>query len=338
VDPRVLVPRPETELLVEAVLQAVPRDAEIRVLDLCTGSGCVGITLALERPRARVLATDASPGAVEVARANAAALGPVDRFEARLGDLLAPVEGEAPFDVVVANPPYVPTGQLPTLSPEVRREPPLALDGGADGLDVVRRIAEDARAASCPAGSSRWRSATVRVRRSTPCSRRPDMAPSASNATSLDTIAWPSGHTPAARRPRTQETERLDQIHIDGGTRLEGEVRVSGSKNATLPLMAAALLGEGPTTLRNVPRPGRRHHPARAAPDHGRRTPTGSRGGAARGPGACPAGLTPEAPYDLVRKMRASVLVLGPLLARFGRARVSLPGGAPSAPGRSTST
>jgi len=141
VDHRVLVPRPETELLVEAVLQVVARDAEVRVLDLCTGSGCVGITLALERPRARVLATDASPGAVEVARANAGALGAAERFEARLGDLITPVEGEAPFDVVVANPPYVPRAEIPTLPPEVRREPQLALDGGPDGLDVVRRIA-----------------------------------------------------------------------------------------------------------------------------------------------------------------------------------------------------
>jgi UDP-N-acetylglucosamine 1-carboxyvinyltransferase len=119
----------------------------------------------------------------------------------------------------------------------------------------------------------------------------------------------------------------LDQIHVEGGVPLEGEVQVSGSKNATLPLMAAALLGEGPTTLRNVPDladvttllqllrtmgaeaervPGAERHVLRihAGPD-----------------------VVPEAPYDLVRKMRASVLVLGPLLARFGRARVSLPGG-----------
>ena len=152
VDARVLVPRPETELLVEAVLQVVPRDAAARVLDLCTGSGCVGVTIALERPSVRVLATDASPEAVEVARANAATLGAADRFEARLGDLVAPVEGELPFDVVVANPPYIPRGELPTLPAEVRREPQLALDGGPDGLDVVRRIATAAPVRLVPGG------------------------------------------------------------------------------------------------------------------------------------------------------------------------------------------
>ena len=147
VDARVLVPRPETELLVEAVLQAIPRDGDVRLLDLGTGSGCVGITLALERPRARVLATELSPAAAEVARANAIALGAGDRFEVRVGDLFAPVESEPPFDAVVANPPYVPRGELPTLPAEVRREPVQALDGGPDGLDVVRRIA---------AGAPRW--------------------------------------------------------------------------------------------------------------------------------------------------------------------------------------
>jgi release factor glutamine methyltransferase len=152
VDARVLVPRPETELLVEAVLQALPRDRDVRVLDLCTGSGCVGITLVLERPGVRVLATDVSPAAVEVSRANAAALGAADRFEARAGDLFAPVEGEAPFDAVVANPPYVPRGELPTLPAEVRREPVLALDGGPDGLDVVRRIAAAAPRCLVPGG------------------------------------------------------------------------------------------------------------------------------------------------------------------------------------------
>ena len=147
VDRRVLVPRPETELLVEAVLQTVPRNADVRLLDLCTGTGCVGITLALERPRARVVATEISPEAAEVARANATTLGVAERFDVRLGDLFAPVEGEAAFDAVAANPPYVPRGELPTLPAEVRHEPSLALDGGPDGLDVVRRIA---------AASPRW--------------------------------------------------------------------------------------------------------------------------------------------------------------------------------------
>jgi len=119
----------------------------------------------------------------------------------------------------------------------------------------------------------------------------------------------------------------LDQIHVEGGVRLEGEVQASGSKNATLPLMAAALLGEGPSTLRNVPdladvttllqllrTLGAEAERVHGAERHVLRIHAGPE-------------VVPEAPYDLVRKMRASVLVLGPLLARFGRARVSLPGG-----------
>jgi len=119
----------------------------------------------------------------------------------------------------------------------------------------------------------------------------------------------------------------LDQIHVDGGPRLEGEVRVSGSKNATLPLMAAALLGEGPTTLRNVPDLADVTTLLQLLRTMG--------ADAERVPGAerhvvrvhAAGEVLPEAPYDLVRKMRASVLVLGPLLGRFGHARVSLPGG-----------
>jgi release factor glutamine methyltransferase len=152
VDPRVLVPRPETELLVEAVLQAVPADREVRILDLCTGTGCVGITLALERPRARVVATEISPDAAEVARSNARTLGVTDRVDVRVGDLFGPVEAEPPFEAVVANPPYVPRGEIPTLSAEVRREPALALDGGSDGLETVRRIVSGARRWLVPGG------------------------------------------------------------------------------------------------------------------------------------------------------------------------------------------
>jgi release factor glutamine methyltransferase len=215
VDPRVLVPRPETELWWSGA-QAVPRDADVRVLDLCTGSGCVGITVALERPRARVLATDTSPGAVEVARANAGALGAAERFEARLGDLLAPVEGEAPFDVVVANPPYVPRGEIPTLPPEVRREPQLALDGGPDGLDVVRRIATAAPGRLVPGGllaleigdgqgpavhslleAAGW----LRPHRTRPRSTR--------SAGPRDTPPRPGDHAPRRRSPWTRFTLKV---------------------------------------------------------------------------------------------------------------------------------
>lgn len=153
VDPRVLIPRPETEGLVEAALAGLPADREVRVLDLCAGSGCVGLTIAAERPLARVDLVELDPGAAEVARANAAALGLADRCRVLVGDLFAPVAEEPPYDAIVGNPPYVPSGELPDLQREVRREPALALDGGPDGLDLVRRIAADAPRHLVPGGA-----------------------------------------------------------------------------------------------------------------------------------------------------------------------------------------
>ncbi len=149
VDARVLVPRPETELLVEAALAALPEGG--RALDLCTGSGCVAISLALARKGARILATDASEDALALARENAAALGAVVEFAT--GDLWSAVRAGGRFDVVAANPPYIPTKELAGLSPEVRREPCIALDGGEDGLAVLRRIVEGGPRFLAPGGT-----------------------------------------------------------------------------------------------------------------------------------------------------------------------------------------
>jgi release factor glutamine methyltransferase len=148
VDSRVLIPRPETELLCEAVLKLQPR----RVLDLCTGSGCIAITLACELPEASVWATDVSKDACEAARANAEALGCGSRVTVIESDLFGQVP-QSTFDVIVSNPPYVKSQELPTLQREVQREPKLALDGGADGLSVIRRIAEGAPARLKPGGT-----------------------------------------------------------------------------------------------------------------------------------------------------------------------------------------
>lgn len=151
VDPRVLIPRPETEGLVEILLRELPAEAT-RVLDLCAGSGCVGITLALERPQLRVDLVEIDPGAAEVARANIEKHGVGDRCRVLVGDLFAPVASEAPYDGISGNPPYVPAGEIAGLSPEVQREPRLALDGGPDGLDLVRRIAVEAGKCLVPGG------------------------------------------------------------------------------------------------------------------------------------------------------------------------------------------
>ena len=116
-----------------------------------TGSGAIALALKQALPAASVIAIDRSPDAVEVARSNAAKLGL--EVEVVVGDLLAPVAG--PFDLIVSNPPYIPTGELAGLPAEVRREPVLALDGGADGLDVFRRLVDQA-AAPAVAGAARW--------------------------------------------------------------------------------------------------------------------------------------------------------------------------------------
>jgi len=142
VAPDVLVPRPETELLVDEALKACKGRAAPTVIDLCTGSGCVAVTVAIERPDCRVFAVDLSEAALKVAGGNARRLGVAGRVTFLSGDLFAPLEGRGVrADLIVTNPPYVPTGDIEGLEPEVRDfEPRVALDGGPDGLDVLRRI------------------------------------------------------------------------------------------------------------------------------------------------------------------------------------------------------
>ncbi len=141
----VLVPRPETEHLVDAVREWLDARSltSPRLLDLGTGSGALAVTLAALYPEAQVSAVDISALALTVARQNAACHGVQVHFYE--GDLFAPLEGLAPFDVIVANPPYIPKGEQPSLQPEVRDyEPALALFGGDDGLSIIRRLVAQA--------------------------------------------------------------------------------------------------------------------------------------------------------------------------------------------------
>ena len=146
VDPRVLIPRPETELLIEGVLRLFAPDATAQALDLCTGSGCIAVTLAAERKGFFVTAVDLSPDACEVARGNAEKLGVRERVKVLQGDLFAPLPAGEKFALITANAPYVKTGELKGLQKEVQKEPVLALDGGPEGLDVIQRIADGANA------------------------------------------------------------------------------------------------------------------------------------------------------------------------------------------------
>lgn len=136
VTPAVLIPRPETELLVELAIRKA-HDGELLV-DVGTGSGCIAVSVALARPKVSVVAVDRSVAALEVARSNAAALAaPVTFACSNLATALA----EADF--ILANLPYIPAGFIEALQPEVRSEPRLALDGGGDGLDLVRSLLDD---------------------------------------------------------------------------------------------------------------------------------------------------------------------------------------------------
>jgi release factor glutamine methyltransferase len=144
VDQRVLVPREETELLVEEVLRyAHHRPApDLTVADVGTGSGVVAIAVACRLPGATVFATDISPDALVVADVNRRRHNVADRVHLLRGDLLQPLGRRV--DVIVSNPPYVPTARIATLGPEVGREPRVALDGGAEGLDVVLGLLREA--------------------------------------------------------------------------------------------------------------------------------------------------------------------------------------------------
>ncbi len=150
VTPDVLIPRPETELLVERALAWLQKRAERdRVADVGAGSGCIGISLAVHAPHVRVLATDLSLAALRVVRRNAARHGVTEHVWPVCGDLLAPCR--AVFDLIVANLPYIPRKTLRRLA-VYEREPALALDGGSDGLESIRRLLEQAPARLAPGG------------------------------------------------------------------------------------------------------------------------------------------------------------------------------------------
>jgi release factor glutamine methyltransferase len=165
VNPSVLVPRPDTETLVEITLNRVRGlgsgvwDRPPRVLDLCTGSGAVAIALKHAIPELEVWAADISAEAIETAKTNAARLLPPDSIRFLSGDLYDALPSllcslfPVPCSLIVSNPPYIPSAEIPFLAPEVRMEPALALDGGDDGLRIIRKIVSRAPEFLCPSGA-----------------------------------------------------------------------------------------------------------------------------------------------------------------------------------------
>ncbi len=149
VDSRVLIPRPETELLCEWALEIISGHSDAPVLDLCCGSGCIGISLKLKCPAASVFLSDVSADALLVAESNAVRLNA--DIHLICGDLFSGLSDQS-FYLIVSNPPYIPSEVCRSLQPEVKKEPLLALDGGRDGLDLYRRICSEAPRYLSPGG------------------------------------------------------------------------------------------------------------------------------------------------------------------------------------------
>jgi release factor glutamine methyltransferase len=153
VEPPVLVPRPETEHLVEAALGALNHRDSANVLDIGTGTGCVAIAIGCNAPNVAIVATDIREANLDLARRNAERHGVADRIEFRLGDLFGPIRAGEQFDAIVSNPPYVAEAEYVTLSPVIRKhEDRAALFAGTTGLEIVERIITGAREHLRPGG------------------------------------------------------------------------------------------------------------------------------------------------------------------------------------------
>jgi len=148
-DRRALIPRPSTETIIERVLQSertAERTTPVRIAEICTGSGCIAVSLAKNLPQASIIATDISPDAISLAAENAERHSVESRIEFREGDMLDPIAGSGPFDWIVSNPPYIPDDEWDAVEPNVKdHEPHLALRASPDGLPFVKNLIENAR-------------------------------------------------------------------------------------------------------------------------------------------------------------------------------------------------
>lgn len=142
--PGVFIPRPDTEILVLAALDVLKDKSSPEVLELCSGSGCVAVSIAKNHASARLTAVEISPQVIETTRRNVVKHQVEGRISVVQGDLFEPIPAEARFDLIVSNPPYIQQGEIAGLAADIRdHEPHLALDGGADGLDVIRRLVRE---------------------------------------------------------------------------------------------------------------------------------------------------------------------------------------------------